>query len=124
MKILMSIKKEYCDAIFDGRKTVELRKNEPLPLFPHRVFVYESRGCGMVVGEFVCYAVECLDIASIWYFYGDKICISLDELNAYYDWRDVGYAWLIRDAVRYDAPVPLYEFGVCRPPQSWSYLRK
>lgn len=124
MNILMSIRKKDCDAIFDGRKTIELRKNKPAPYSPHRVFVYESRGCGMVVGEFVCYAIERKDVLSVWYFWGDKACVSRREFDAYFDGRVFGYAWLIRDARRYEAPVPLSEFRVCRPPQSWCYLRK
>lgn len=123
MDILMSIKRKYCDAIFDGRKTIELRKSRPLPLPPYRVFVYESKGCGMVVGEFVCCAVERMNVSSIWCIRGDKACVSQRESDAYYDGRNVGFAWLIRDAIRYEAPVPLSEFGVCRPPLSWSYLR-
>ena len=122
MFILMSIRKKYCDAIFDGRKTIELRKNKPAPDFPHRVFVYESKGCGMVVGEFVCYAVCSWSIDAIWNRYGNKICINRRELDAYYGERDYGCMWYIRDAVRYDAPLPLSKFGVCRPPLSWSYL--
>lgn len=124
MNILMSIRKKYCDAIFDGRKTIELRKNKPAPYSPHRVFVYESKGRGMVVGEFVCYAVCSWSVSAIWNRFGDKICVTRHELDAYYGGRDVGYTWYIRDAVRYDTPLPLSEFGVYRPPQSWCYLHK
>ena len=123
MNILMSIRKKYCEAIFDGRKTIELRKTKPITLFPCRVFVYESRGCGMVVGEFVCHAVERANIELIWRLYSGVVCVSRGEFDEYYGGSDVGCAWHIRDAVRYDAPVPLSEFGMCRPPQSWCYLR-
>lgn len=119
----MSIKKEFCNEIFAGRKMVELRKNRPLSLFPCRVFVYESGGCGMVVGEFVCYAVERMKVESIWRLYSGVVCVSRVQFDEYYSGRDVGCAWHIRDVRRYETPVPLSVFRVCRPPQSWSYLR-
>ena len=122
MDILMSIKKEFCDKIFAGRKMVELRKDRPLPLLPCRVFVYESKGCGMVVGEFVCSAVERMDIESIWRLYSGMVCVSRAKFDKYYGGRDIGCVWHIRDARRYEAPVPLSVFRVFDPPQSWFYL--
>ena len=77
--ILMSIKPEWCDKIFSGEKTVEVRKTAPKLKPPFKVYMYESlgkkiscrqcaiwqncpmrspfgcnEGAGAVVGEFVC----------------------------------------------------------------------
>lgn len=74
--ILMSIKPKWCEKIFNGEKTVEVRKTAPKLELPFKVYVYESlgkkfscsrcegcpirfplgcnEGAGAVVGEFVC----------------------------------------------------------------------
>ena len=72
----MSIKPKWCEKIFSGEKTVEVRKTAPKLELPFKVYVYESlgkkfscsrcegcpirfplgcnEGAGAVVGEFVC----------------------------------------------------------------------
>ena len=73
-KILMSIRPEWCKRIFNGEKTIEVRKTRPLIDMPFKVFVYETKaqfvksirgacttfgyGHGKVIGEFVCDRVE------------------------------------------------------------------
>ena len=68
--ILMSIRPEWCKKIFDGEKTIEVRKTRPLIDMPFKVFVYETKtqfvksirgacttfgyGRGKVIGSFVC----------------------------------------------------------------------
>lgn len=77
--VLMSIKPEWCDLIFSGEKTIEVRKTAPKLETPFKVYVYETlgkrtscrqcaiwqtcslrspfgcwEGAGAVVGEFVC----------------------------------------------------------------------
>ena len=50
--ILMSIKPEWCEKIFSGEKTVEVRKTAPKLELPFKVYVYQTKE-GKVVGEFV-----------------------------------------------------------------------
>ena len=50
--ILISIKPEWCDKIFSGEKTVEVRKVAPKLKPPFKVYVYQTKE-GKVVGEFV-----------------------------------------------------------------------
>lgn len=80
--IMMSIRPQWCNLIFNGDKTIELRKTRPNYmeiLTPFKVFVYETmakleepwmdedghmiwRGSGRIVGEFVCnmiYRIGC-----------------------------------------------------------------
>ena len=74
--ILMSIKHKWCELIFSGEKTIEVRKTAPKLKPPFKVYVYESlgkkfscsrcegcpirfplgcnEGAGAVIGEFVC----------------------------------------------------------------------
>lgn len=51
MKALFPIKKEYVKKIFDGSKAYEYRKSF-CSLEVDTIVIYESRGKGLVVGEF------------------------------------------------------------------------
>lgn len=72
--VLISIRPRWCEKIFDGSKTIELRKTAPKKT-PFKAYVYETRGfervgndtlnCviggngrGAVIGEFVCLDVD------------------------------------------------------------------
>ncbi len=68
--VLMSIKPQYCEKIFNGEKTIEVRKRVPKLKPPFKVYVYctidpkfnlcirTNKGAltlnGFVIGEFVC----------------------------------------------------------------------
>ena len=77
--ILMSIQPKWCEKIFSGRKTIEVRKTAPKLETPFKVYLYctngrfditdiydltsesvraVSEGRGKVVGEFVCDKVK------------------------------------------------------------------
>lgn len=73
-KILLSVHPKYCDLIFRGKKTIEVRKTCPKLEPPFEVLVYETKGKtkywsqplpipyteggGKVIGSFVCDRVE------------------------------------------------------------------
>ncbi len=69
-KVLMSIHPQWCEKIFNGSKTIEVRKTAPKIDTPFEVLVYETKkqfvksvrgahtkygyGRGQVIGSFVC----------------------------------------------------------------------
>lgn len=95
--VLMSIKPKWCEKIFSGEKTVEVRKIAPNLETPYKVYVYDTKkpfditdiydlstdvvrkvadGRGKVIGEFVCDKV-------IEYGY-DVIACAKFEINGAY----------------------------------------
>lgn len=71
--VLMSIHPKWCEKIFNGEKTIEVRKTAPKLETPFTVYVYQTKhkcekrdsplvvdaldeifGCGKVIGSFVC----------------------------------------------------------------------
>lgn len=65
--VLISIKPQWCELIFSGKKTVEVRKTRPKSETPFKVHIYctkdkhgwfhfgkKERLDGKVIGEFVC----------------------------------------------------------------------
>lgn len=69
-KILLSVRPKYCELIFNGKKTIEVRRTRPKLEPPFEVLVYETKGqfiksvkgaCttygygrGKVIGSFIC----------------------------------------------------------------------
>lgn len=118
--VLISIRKEWCDLISAGKKTVEVRKTVPKKNTPLRVFIYESRdggGAGMVIGRFTCDKLIWV-ISHPTIFAGHPLlhakaiadaCMTQDEAEAYSDGQDL-YGWHISDLVLFDDPKPLSAF--------------
>lgn len=52
MNVIIAIHKEYADLIFEGKKTIEVRKGK-MPHYCDRVFLYETKkegGAALIVG--------------------------------------------------------------------------
>lgn len=129
--ILMSIKPKWCELIFGGEKTIEVRKTAPKLKPPFKVYMYETQGAtvtpwvdedghfifkgrGQVVGEFVCDRVD-----DYTYDYCDGVdidddslletCLEWDEINIYANGKKL-HGLHITKPKRYDTPKALWEF--------------
>lgn len=90
-KILLSVQPKWCELIFRGKKTVEVRKTAPKLETPFEVLVYETKGKtkywsqplpipyqegrGKVIGSFVCDKIDKFD--SEWSEYA-YLCVPHD----------------------------------------------
>ena len=146
--ILMSIRHKWCEKIFRGEKTIEVRKTSPNVKLPIKVYAYESigqgEGAGAVVGEFVCDGIEHISRGSA--FVSGNDCLTTEEREAYRKgfWLS---GWCIDKPKRYDTPKKLGEFRkpdvwyktetdntytlvhetgetITRPPQNWMYVEE
>lgn len=130
-EILMSIRPQWCEKIFNGSKTIEVRKSRPSIDMPFKVYVYQTKhkggkaivsevlnsvyGGGKVIGSFVCdridkytfsnyearYRINDVDIA--------KTCLTHPELIAYGKGKPL-YGWHITEPKLFDKPKELGEF--------------
>lgn len=168
--ILISIRPEWVNKIVTGKKTVEIRKTKPNLETPFKCYIYETqgksdtpwidedghmifRGCGKVVGEFVCDRITGITLESMphpelagwteyWYEWEEddlklKSCLTYNQIDEYLN-RKEGYAWHITNAhIFYPRPVELSEFTgvrasgtwlerykIRRAPQSWCYVEE
>lgn len=74
---MLSLRPQWCEKIFNGSKSIEVRKSRPSIPTPFKVYVYQTKlkvnkgdsfmvvealnenlGCGKVIGSFVCDRVE------------------------------------------------------------------
>lgn len=132
--ILISIRPNWIQKIFDGEKTVEIRKTRPKIEPPFRCYIYCTKpmyeyedillteepasfmfGGGMVVGEFVCDSITKYLTGQS--FSESRICFSLrilgclteNEVWEYAAGKDI-FGWHISDLCVYERPKPLSDF--------------
>ena len=120
-EIVISIRPEWVEKIFQLRKTWELRKTMPKGACPFTCYIYKT-GNGGVVGSFVCDCVEVIRCKDITEKALKDTCVSLEDALAYADGKTV-YKWRIRSVVDYPEPRPLSMYGLEKPPQSWCYVK-
>ena len=74
--VMLSLRPQWCEKIFNGSKTIEVRKSRPSLDMPFKVYVYETKGAtdtpwvdedghfiykgrGEIIGSFVCDRITC-----------------------------------------------------------------
>ena len=99
--ILLSIRPEHAERIFQGAKHYELRKVLPTFSF-RRVFLYETGGHG-VVGCFDVGAIIKKDIDELWDIVGNA-ATTRERFYEYFKKIKSGYAVEIRNPLRFPVP--------------------
>ena len=123
MKILMSIKTEYADKIFDGIKLYELRK-KPLKENVDTIIVYSSGKVKKVVGEFKIEKIIKDSPDKIWNLGEEVLGIDKKSFYEYFKHSKYAYAIKIKDVIKYDIPKDLRDFGINKAPQSFCYIKE
>lgn len=119
--IILPIKKQYSDQIFAGTKIYELRKSVPKQPV-NKILVYESQGCGKIVGELEISETLRLPVNDLWRQVRDYAGISCEGFHKYFNGRAFGYAYRIVSATIYDEPIPITNYGLKMPPQGFAYV--
>ena len=120
LAVLMSMKPEWWEKILAGEKTLEIRKTHPQNErleWPVTVLVYVS-GTGAVQGQFLCPGeVSYRTMQDL----EEMSCVPREDLLKYAKGRRLS-GWIVQSPEKFDAPSPLAEFGLDRPPMSWQYV--
>ncbi|QGW28300.1 hypothetical protein [Phnomibacter ginsenosidimutans] len=124
MKVLLSIKPEFAERIFDGSKKYEFRK----AIFKNReiktVVVYASSPMQKVIGEFEIDSIINDTLTDLWRKTKRYAGIDEDFFYKYFAKREMGYAIKIKSTKKYKAPLCLKEDYHLLPPQSFLYLEE
>ena len=127
LEILVSIRPRWAEAIMDGRKTVEYRRNIPMKtrLQIGKMWIYATKPIGMVLGTA---KVE------VWTgSYGNGLndeeqakagCLTVEELREYFKGAEYAFAIKILKVTPFKRPKTLAEIGVKRAPKSWMYMNR
>lgn len=123
MKILLSIKPEFVEEIFSGRKKFEYRK----AIFANKevtsVLVYSTMPVGKIVGEFTIEDVLVDEPQSIWRKTKRFSGITKHFFDEYFTGRSRAYAIKVGTLLLYDEPINPYEkWDSFVPPQSFRYV--
>jgi len=123
MRVLLSIKPEFALKIFDGSKKYEYRrvifKNQKVS----SVIVYASDPIKQVIGEFEIEDILHEDLQSLWVKTKHHAGISKRGFFNYFTNKSKGYAITVKATRLYNDPLPLSNFTISSPPQSYMYLR-
>ncbi|MBD2537778.1 ASCH domain-containing protein [Coleofasciculus sp. FACHB-SPT36] len=124
--LLLSIRPEYANKIFDGTKKVELRRVRPRLSKGDLVIVYVSSPKKAVLGSFTVDKIIEEPILELWNQVWNKAGITLAEFDSYYEGASVGFGILLKKPNRFEIPVSLERLREkwidFRPPQSYHYL--
>jgi predicted transcriptional regulator len=125
MKVLLAIKPEFADKIFDGSKKFEFRrvifKNEKVKV----VVIYASSPVKKVIGEFEIDEVIVSEPKSLWYKTKKHSGITKEYFDSYFSDKEEGFAIKIKNLKKYRKPKCLKtDFNISSPPQSFLYLNK
>ena len=121
MKVVLSIKPEFANKIFDGTKKFEFRKaifkNENIKT----ILVYSSSPVQKVIGEFQIDRIFNDDLATLWELTKEYSGITEDYFYKYFAHREKGFAIQIKSKTKYTNPKCLRADYNLHPPQSFTY---
>ena len=122
MKVLLSIKPEYVEKIFNGTKKYEFRKS----LFKRRditiVVIYASSPLKRVVGEFEIENILSDDVNTVWEQTKNYSGITKAFYYSYFQKSKTANAIQIGRLTKYEISRPLSDFNIHQAPQSFCYI--
>ena len=123
MKIWLSIKPEFVEEIFSGRKKFEYRK----AIFTNKkvtsVIVYSTMPVGKIVGEFTIEEVLVDEPQSIWRKTRKFSGITKRFFDDYFTGQHQAYAIKVGSLLPYEKPIDPYEkWDSFVAPQSFRYI--
>ena len=123
MKVVLSIKPEFAEKIFDGTKQFEYRrvrwKNKVTC-----VIVYASHPVQRVIGEFRILTIIHANLESLWSKTHEQSGITKEQFDKYFKGLKNGFAIQVLDYVKYDESKSLQCDFNMKPPQSFAYYYK
>ncbi len=123
MKVLLSIKPQFVEEIFNGNKKFEYRKS----IFKRKgitsVVIYSTMPVGKIVGEFDIGDILIDTPKSLWERTKDYSGTTEDFYDSYFMNRIQGYAIKIKSLKKYQEPIcPYTTYENFTAPQSFKYL--
>lgn len=122
--LLLSLKPRFADAIFDGTKTVELRRVRPRVKAGDLVVVYVTSPRCQIEGAFRVERVLEASPTALWRVVTHRSGTTKDEFFGYFDGKSRGFGIVVRERWRLAAPLKLGRMRTkkLRPPQGYQYL--
>ncbi len=124
MKIILSIKPEFANKIFEGEKKFEFRRSIFKNKNVSKVIVYASSPVSKVIGEFEIGEILFKDLNTLWKETKEYSGITEDYFYEYFVGKENGFALQVRRAKRYKRELCIKEAFGKLPPQSFAYYEE
>lgn len=125
--LLISIKPKYAELIFNGKKSVELRRVCPKLNNGDLVLVYVSSPTKAIYGGFKVDAVISESPERLWNQIGIRSGLKKEEFDLYYKNAKIGYGITFSEVWSLPKPIMLESIKSTwpefRPPQSYWYFK-
>lgn len=123
--VVLSVRPPYSDKIFEGKKTVELRRRFPVAAPRGTIaYIYSTSPIRAMMGSTEIESVIKLPVGEIWKKFGRTAQITKSDFDDYFAGLKEGFALKIANARPFSRPIDLTElrdrFGF-EPPQSFLY---
>jgi len=122
MKIILSIKPEFANKIFEGTKKYEFRRAIFKNPNVKKIMVYASSPVQKIIGEFEIDQIINLDLKSLWNKTHRYSGITEDFFFEYFVDKEKGYAIKIKNYKKYHKPLCIRDDFNAFPPQSFLYV--
>lgn len=124
MKIILSIKPEFANKIFEGDKKFEFRRSIFKNKNVSKVIVYASSPISKVIGEFEIGEILFKDLNTLWKETKEFSGITEDYFYDYFVGKENGFALEVKRVKRYKKELCIKESFGKVPPQSFTYLEE
>ncbi|MCD2421248.1 hypothetical protein LQ567_00635 [Niabella pedocola] len=122
MKVLLSIKPEFANKIFEGTKLFEFRRSIFKNTNVKKVVVYASSPVQKVIGEFEIDFILKSKLEELWNETQEFSGITREYFFQYFSNKEEGFAIKIKNQRKYKHPKSLKDDYNLLPPQSFLYL--
>jgi len=124
MKVILSIKPEFAEKIFNGSKKYEFRRSIFKDPTVKKIIVYASAPISKIVGEFEIDKILRSELNTLWSKTKEHSGISEEYYLKYFEGKKEGYALKIKNTHKYVDYFSIKDdFGLF-PPQSFAYLKE
>ena len=126
--IVISVKPEFADLIFEGSKKIELRKSSPNAQPGDLMVVYSTSPEMAIVG--ICKIKEVIKSTpdEIWLNHSSILGIDEKRFNEYYSETEKAVGIVLSNVRRFKSKMPLKEvqefFPSFTPPQTFKYFNR
>jgi predicted transcriptional regulator len=125
-EILISLKPKYADHVFEGTKTVELRRRRLKVRPGTRIWIYATAPTAAIRGYASLVRVEAGSPLQIWKSLGNQTGLSKIEFEAYFKSCRTAYGLLLVDVMEMENALTLDQIRDVvtdfHPPQFYCYL--
>ena len=123
--VMLALKPRFAQAILDGTKDVEVRRQPVSVARGSLVLLYPSSPVRPAVGWATVKEVLTGDLGLLWSTHGSRTCLDHSEYTDYYRGATTAHALVLESARRLKRPVTLDELRTTHrteAPQSWRFL--